>query len=192
MTTNNVVPPTTPPAGTEQGKNLPASPAPPTFSLTQVELEAKIAEGVARAAEAHKSVLEDLNARLERAQSLTDDEKRVDTLKHAYAIGYGMPEEVAEAAAGLVDPAKREKFVATWKKGGPVANAEALASANVKIKGSAADEKMEEMGGGAGRGLSPAATKENIDALWLAAEAVDPVSNPYTAQYRKFLSSGSI
>ena len=149
-TTGKSVSPGAPPQSpAAQQQAVPANPpAAPTFTLTQQEKDALLTDAVAKATEGHQTAIAELTARLRQAESLTDDEKRVDTLKQAYMIGHGMPEEVAEAAASFVDAGKRDKFIAQWRKAVPAVNAEALASAKAKIAAGAATEVVEDLSGG--------------------------------------------
>ena len=141
-------------ADAKQGDALP--PAPPKLEFTTAEFEAKVADEVAKATAKHQETVAELNTKLKQAQSLTDDEKRVATLKESYVIGHKMPEELAEVFASIADPVKRDKAIATWKANVPTVNAEALESANKKLKGSFANEKVISLGqgGGAPRGIS--------------------------------------
>lgn len=141
----------------ESKQEAPSSTGDPTFSLA--ELNAKRAEAVAEAEAKHLVEIADLTAKLKRAESISDDEKRLDTLTQAYALN-GMPKEIAEAIAGIVDAEKRDKAVAVWRKSVPAISADALASANAKIKGRAATEVVEDVGG-AGAGLQPGGAAEN-------------------------------
>ena len=134
-------------ASTADAKQGDTSPPAAKLEFTTAEFEAKVADEVAKRTALHQTTVADLSAKLKHAQGMTDDEKRASTLKESYVIRYKMPEEIAETFAGITDVERREKNIATWLANTPApVNAEALASADAKIKGRAADQKILDLG----------------------------------------------
>ena len=189
----SAVPPKAP-AVSQQADPANPPPAEPTFTKADMELYAtnRVKQATAPMEEQIKKL-----SPYAKAAEVPEDIRNTATEvraanRHARALGrdYKLPASAINALTSILDPDLQEQMA---KDLAPQINDEALAAVEAKLKGKASEEKIENLGGGgSGTGLAPAATADNIDALWFAAEQRDPASNPYTTQYRKFIQTGSL